>query len=321
MLRCRLTLTIAVLAWAVGACAAESASATSVGQWIVAESEFSGSESVEATASGSVTLALEISKAKVVLTCTAAKATGSITEDSNDTSTGVTLSGCSVKEPSGCKTTATLKTVELKSELIVESEKVYDLYEPKSGTTLTTIEISGCSFEGEYSITGSLRCEPGAEAVETTCDFGASSGSKLKFGANEATFTGNFGYRLTGANKGQKWAAQIAVLLLKIKPESMKLEFKGGKFLPIVLENVGNVQITFKNGAPVMGKPGLIGINPGKFAVNAVAGAEKCAEKLGAGKTCRVEIESKAAAGEAGTYRLEFGNAVKTFVAVVELEA
>jgi len=211
MLRKRLTL-VAVLA----VCllnAVSAASAMAAGQWYINGSKFTGKESAEGNQSGSASVEMTISGIKTKITCTSASATGELKESNKDANKASTLTGCKVAEPSGCKTTETIKTAETKSELEVEGEKVFDKFVPTSGETFATVSIEGCAIEGTYKATGSSRCEvqnPNTEAVEKECVFSASSGSKLKFGSNPATWIEKIILFLTGTNKGKPWSAKTS---------------------------------------------------------------------------------------------------------------
>jgi|SRR5579875_1046912 len=211
MSRAKLALASVLVVFAVGA--VSSASAMAAGQWYINGSKFTGEESIEGNQTGTSTLEMTISGIKTKISCTAATGTGKIKESNKDTSSAIKFTGCTVAEPSGCKTTSEIKTTATKTELEVEGEKVFDKYTPESGETFTTIPIEGCAVEGSYKVTGSARCEiqsPKTEAVEKECAFSSSTGSKLKFGANTATFTGKFLYKLTGTNKGKVWSAKTS---------------------------------------------------------------------------------------------------------------
>lgn len=207
MSRARLALLSLLAVLAVTAVASASASAVS---WKVEGSNFSGTETVSGKlASGTkATLSMTVSAVKVKIVCNAASGTGEISGGTKDTSGAVTFSECSVSEPKCTLSSGTtLKTVALTTALTEESSKPFDTYTPTTGTTYVTVGLEGCAAEGEYAVTGSARCEGGAEAVETACDFTSGSGSSLKFGTSAATFEADFVYKLTGTKTGDKWGA------------------------------------------------------------------------------------------------------------------
>ena len=201
------------------ACAIASTPAFAAAQWFVGGSSFSGTESTESKSTGAFKLSGKIGKIKTVVSCSAAKATGTITENTKDTaSAGLELSGCSVPEPTGCKTTEAPKTVALASTIAtVEESKIYDTIEPKSGSAFLTIFISGisCAIEGSYELAGSIRCEipePTVQAATKDCVSSSTTGSKLKLGSNETQPEVTLATTLTGTNKEQPWAPAAKAL-------------------------------------------------------------------------------------------------------------
>lgn len=198
---------------------AVSAPAFAAAQWFVGGSSFSGTESMESKSTGSFTFASKIGATKTVVSCTAAKAPGSITEKTKDTaSAGLELAGCSIIEPKGCEMPATEKTVSLASSIAtVEESKIYDTLEPKSGTELLTFTISGtaCSVESKTSLNGSIRCEipePTVQAATKDCVVNSATGSKLKLGSVEAQPEVTLATTLTGTNKETPWAPAAKAL-------------------------------------------------------------------------------------------------------------
>lgn len=193
--------------------AVASASASAAGQWYVGGLKFTGTESIKAEF-GSTTYLWELFNIKISILCDDASATGSISESNKDELEPVKLSECIVKEPSGCTVTS-VETTSLKSELVVEGEHVYDKDEPVSGTTLATIKISGCSVEGTYVISGTTRClMASTESTADTCEYTASSGSKLKVAKGESSAEASYEVSrkttLTGTDAGDSWGAKTS---------------------------------------------------------------------------------------------------------------
>jgi hypothetical protein len=205
---------LAALVISMLACGAVSASAFAAAQWFVGGLLFSGTESTESKSTGSFKLSATLgTNVKTVVSCSGAKAAGTITENTKDTaSPGIELSGCSVLEPSGCTVTSPLKTVSLASSIeTVEESKIYDTIEPKSGTEFFKLIISGtlCSVEGSYKLTGSVRCEipgPAIQATTKDCVSSSTTGSKLKLGSSEAQAEVTLATILSGTNKEDPWA-------------------------------------------------------------------------------------------------------------------
>jgi hypothetical protein len=196
-----------------------SAPAFAAAQWFVGGSSFSGTVSTESKSTGSFKLSSKIGSIKTVVSCSAAKVAGSITENTKDiASAGLELTGCSVTEPKGCEVPATEKTVSLASSIAtVEESKIYDTLEPKSGTELLTFTIAGtaCSVESKTPLNGSIRCEipePTVQAATKDCVVNSATGSKLKLGANEAQPEVTLATILTGTNKENPWAPAAKAL-------------------------------------------------------------------------------------------------------------
>jgi hypothetical protein len=107
----------------------------------------------------------------------------------------VTLQGCTVLQPEGvgCTVPAEIKTTELK----LETSGMSTIYVPKEGTTLTTINISGCEgaakvLNGERKVTGKLVAV--TEEAPTSQEFTATSGSEVEISGAPASFTGKLHY-------------------------------------------------------------------------------------------------------------------------------
>jgi hypothetical protein len=164
--------------------------------------------------------------AKVVVLCkTFGEILGSIIETKEDepldeTPSELKFKECSVDEPTTCKTSAEITLSPLDSELFLDEvagvQEVFDEWTSLAeGGIFTTIPITGCSGEGSYKVTGgacALVLEPEVAALAKLMEFQASPLPAaeelclLKFKAAEATFTGEFEFKLDGAKTGSTWA-------------------------------------------------------------------------------------------------------------------
>jgi hypothetical protein len=117
----------------------------------------------------------------------------------------IKFTGVTVVEPAGCKTTSSLTTKALKSQLFMEGTTVYDKFAPSSGETFISIPITECGFEGSYPFTGFVYGKSsngtGVASATQTLTFGsavnASAGDGLKAGGNQATLTAEVENSLT----------------------------------------------------------------------------------------------------------------------------
>jgi hypothetical protein len=160
-------------------------------------------ETVEVTPTSTQTFVLSatISAIKFEFHCEAAigsaKTTNTIEKGSMMVlGTGqVTLQGCTVLLPEavGCTVPAEIKTTELK----LETSEMKTTYLPQEGTTLTTVNISGCegaakALNGERKVTGKLVAV--SEEVPASQEFTATSGSEAEISGAPAVFTGKLHY-------------------------------------------------------------------------------------------------------------------------------
>lgn len=190
------------------------ASSTWAAQAYIEGSPFDGTETVEGKNTTSMKFTTTLTGgASLKVLCDKGVGKGTIEDgDKGTVPSGLELSECKITEPSSCKSSSTINTEPLVSELQeVEGGEVFIVSKPKSGDEWVTVEIEGCAAEGTYEVSGSARCEvitPREEAVEKECDFTATSGSTFKFGTKAATLEKVDSAILTGVNKGKKWSAR-----------------------------------------------------------------------------------------------------------------
>lgn len=202
----RLGLKLLVTLVAGGALASAAASA-SAAQWYVNGSALSATEAIEVKALSSLVLSLPNPAVNVL--CDIGAGTGSITSSGKGTvGSGFEFSQCSVIGASGCIVPALRKPAKLKSQLMEESGKVYEKFEPESGTELFEIYIEECVVEDVYTLKGSMRCEvqeTNIEALSKECYFTRTSGSKLQVGSKMAELEVRTLSALAGADKGKQF--------------------------------------------------------------------------------------------------------------------
>lgn len=205
MSRGRLFLMGILAVMSIGAVASASASAA---EWLVEGKTFSGTEEISGANVGNVTLLTTVNGIHLVIVCTSATGKGTIKDpNTGSVPSGVAFTGCTVSEPSGCKTTNKTTTA-LEVSLLAEGEKRLITFFPSAAgekKLFVTVEITGCSLEGEYEVTGgSVACEvvePFVPAELKHCKFEPGVDQKLKFGTHEADFEGEFSFILVSKKK------------------------------------------------------------------------------------------------------------------------
>jgi hypothetical protein len=213
MSRKKLGSMLVVAALALGSLMAASAFASpteTTGSWKVEGTTLSGSAAVSChVKSGtSITLAGSLGGANVKLNATGVECVestifneGGFARDAGK----LKFTGVTVVEPAGCKTTASLSTKALKTQLFMEGTTTYDKFAPASGETFISIPITECGAEGSYPVTGFVYGKSsnatGVSATSQTLTFGsavnASAGNGLKLGGNEATISAEVENSLT----------------------------------------------------------------------------------------------------------------------------
>lgn len=183
-------------------------------QWYINGAAFTGTETIDATATGSTTLLIGFEGgARVVVQCSKATTTGSIKDNDEGTNASVRFTECKVAEPSDCGISSTIETTELTSELEEHEGRAFERYAPKEGTALVYLEFTGCGLGGTYSVLGNARCEvekQGSESASKKCDFTSESGSNLHFsvGITTVSLEGAFSAALAGTHSGDPWGVR-----------------------------------------------------------------------------------------------------------------
>jgi hypothetical protein len=193
--------------------------------WTIEGATFNGEESVEVEQTTEEFVLASASG--IEITCTAVAANGAkIKETNKDSATSLTFTGCKVKSSeAACQvkssggTIGTINTAALNSNLLVVTPNVYDVYEPASGTTFTTLVIEKqtgktCPASGTYTVTGKAAgLIPTTDATTQSLTFNAASataaGTQLKLGAANATLTGIADLMLSGVNATKSWGVEV----------------------------------------------------------------------------------------------------------------
>ncbi len=116
------------------------------------------------------------------------------------------LSACGVKSTG--KAAGEIQTEAIDGEIILSGGLNYVLEKPVSGSTLTTIEITGasCPLKGTYPVTGTSVSQLGGEAKELSLTpIKEFTGDGLKIGENKAFMAGAVLLQLSGAKTGATW--------------------------------------------------------------------------------------------------------------------
>jgi hypothetical protein len=128
------------------------------------------------------------------VSCTSLKVPGSVIEgERTRRDPGMVLEGCAVSKPAKC-TVSTIKFAPLTSTLEGTTGHFKLNFKPTSGTTVTTIKLSGAEcIVSSIEVTGTMACNyPGVEteAHNHILEFSLTSGSELKFGGGAVKLTG-----------------------------------------------------------------------------------------------------------------------------------
>lgn len=233
----------------------------------------------------------------------------------------IALTGCSVPSSKFC----TVKPITLKvfGELTERNGVVYVAFRPQAGS-FGLVQISeSCALAETSQLTGNLAAEAkGTEKTEQALPFSAATAkgaeTKLKFGANAATFEASLTGSLSGAHAGEAWAAAGGAGL----GPGTELDFSGdpvGTVQTITVENVGLPLSTVTMQGEWIERSGLV--DEGDFLIVPAGGAEACAmpvkkakgvtfeSLIGSGAKCKVGVEFVSGItgvpGEA--YVLEYG--------------
>ena len=160
----------------------------------------------------SETSAVTLSSPSFQVLCEEGSGSGTIREGGTGVST-LTLSGCHVEAPNNCS----VKPIILKntSDSLVEvGGQLASEFAEEAGRHLFSVELSNsggtCSaagvWEAEGQATGKVVSEAEKEVGEL--NFTATSGSLIVGGGGQVTLKMKDKIKLSGADKGKKWAAK-----------------------------------------------------------------------------------------------------------------
>jgi len=158
----------------------------------------SGPQTVKPTGTANSVLKITVGGVNFQIVCTGMSGTGTAENvTSGDgkhmgiAGSGITVTyeNCAVTEPVKCAVPTSITTNSLKSETVTATDK--QKYTPTSGTVFVTINVTGAecpvAFKGEKNVTGSAVSVNNETTGEQ--EFTTTSGSELKFGGQNATFT------------------------------------------------------------------------------------------------------------------------------------
>ncbi len=144
--------------------------------------------------------------------CEAVKDTGTIKAGGKDTER-LEFATCHVTKPANCMVTEPI-IFDIKSELIEVAGKLSARWQPKEGVVLGTVNYlnSGgtCAFGGLWQFTGQMTglVVSEGEAETGELNFTNTSGSELESAGIAFKVKLKDKIKLSGANKGKKWAAK-----------------------------------------------------------------------------------------------------------------
>lgn len=206
MRRVEIVVIVAVVLFLLGAIDVTLSSAR---EWQVEGTGLSANEGFEGT-TVSAGIVTELSGGTALeVVCEKGKGTGSLIPKTTG-ETSVTFTKCSVPSPASCRIEETIKTAALALSLLEGIGGTALLsFKPKAGSALVTIEVTGCSGEGDYEVKGKVGCNisnPLVSEERKNCTFEAAIDQELTFGAHAATLQSIFAIFLTGTNAGKKWS-------------------------------------------------------------------------------------------------------------------
>jgi hypothetical protein len=170
-------------------------------------------------------------KAKVLdipftITCGAstvegAEITGNGTSQGLDSAKSIAFEECTIATPKGCAVPQPIKTVAVKSRLVMyDSRKIGDLFEPTKGTEFVTIAFENakgaeCPLDKtEFNVTGSIAAEVKPEEKETKVGELAFPATPIKQIKEEGGTPTTIGLEVgsgNAANFSGKFAVELAV--------------------------------------------------------------------------------------------------------------
>ncbi len=187
-----------------------------------------GSKAITATA-GVAELKATVLGLSVTIACEAAKAenasiVGNGTGQGQDVAKAITFEKCSVSPKTCALTEGTIKTVEIKSHLVIftnslKEERIGDLIEPTAGTEFTTIHLKNngteeCPFAtSPFPVKGKVAAEVKPEGTELTVGelaFPTVPITKVKLEGNEVTV----GLEIGNSSNKASFSASFATKLL-----------------------------------------------------------------------------------------------------------
>jgi hypothetical protein len=213
--------TIAVAALALGAFLASAAQAGHTWEISGALLGPGNSETCKTTSDGTITVKTEIFAMEFHLTATGFSSSGcKITQSGSGsgaiaegTTTKYSMSGLTMDNPGGCTATSPISFAAIVSKIVTVGGVAYTTMAPESGTTLTSIPITGCAIAETYVMKGSLCAampQAGVFKVEQTFSFSAAadtacSTDTFTLGGHTGIARGSFIQELSGVNVGKAW--------------------------------------------------------------------------------------------------------------------
>jgi len=122
----------------------------------------------------------------------------------------IQFTGLTVKQPAGCKTSSSITTKSLETQVMMEGATVYSRFRPSSGTVLANLSLTECAAEGTYPLKGTMfgrfPNSTGVLAAEQNWSFSstinATAGGALTLGFEPATLTGEERFSTFGSTWG-----------------------------------------------------------------------------------------------------------------------
>lgn len=147
----------------------------------------------------------------VKVSCTSESDTSTLTLEGKSTDT-LTLSGCTVTEPSNCILSSSSIVMTAAGSVVESGGSLYRKLVGANGIQqFGSIKLNECAYAGSYPITGSFtEGVLGSNLVSQKLSFSSAAGTVLKLGgSNTATITGGTTQQLSGPRSGSGWGAMI----------------------------------------------------------------------------------------------------------------
>jgi hypothetical protein len=222
------------------------------------------------------------------------------------------FTGVSVVKPATCKTPASITTNALTAKTYMEGTTVYTRFEPTTGETLATVELTECTAKGSYPVKGTLfgRASSATETEATNQPLTFSStiqstaGGSLTLAGKAANVSGKSNNELvSGSAFGLYETATVSTPvgdLYETEEEVTELEIPPGTETTFTIRNPNSFWNIYLEDFSIDGA-GLEYTKP-QFAGD----CEETTTILRPGKTCTVHVKNNSGSTASGTLTIKW---------------